>query len=64
MGFVEYLNKNGIDKSERLTEFICDFLNDPGLFFNLAEDERTSFERNMDHALSLFSDSNVEESVN
>lgn len=58
--FTEYLSENGIKSSSDLAAFVCSFIEDPGIFFDLTEQERSQYEKQIDQALSLFKDKPME----
>ena len=46
--FIQNVENKGIKDAEGLTIFITEFLEDPGIFFNLTESERRAVEKKMD----------------
>ena len=53
-GFYKYLESNGVQDIKKLTGFVDNFLQDPGIFFALTEAERDGMEKKLDQALAFF----------
>jgi hypothetical protein len=53
-GFYKYLESNGVKDIKNLTGFVHNFLQDPGIFFDLTEAERDGIEKKLDEALTFF----------
>jgi hypothetical protein len=53
-GFYKYLESNGVKDIKKLTGFVCNFLKDPSIFFDLTEAERDGMEKKLDEALAFF----------
>jgi hypothetical protein len=53
-GFYKYLESNGIKDIKKLAGFVHNFLQDPGIFFDLTEAERNAMEKKLDQALAVF----------
>jgi len=52
-GFFEYFESKGVKDIKILTAFVHNFLQDPNIFFDLAEAERNGIENKLDEALAL-----------
>ena len=53
-GFFKYLKSHGVKDTEKLIDFVHNFLRDPSIFFDLTEAERDGMENKMDEALAFF----------
>jgi len=53
IGFTEFLKKQGVGDAVGLTEFVSEFLEDPGLFFRLSDAEREQLAADLDQALDV-----------
>jgi hypothetical protein len=60
-GFYEYLEYNGVKDVRTLSAFVCRFLKDPAIFFDLSELERGGMEKKLDEALALFKNKRAED---
>ena len=53
-GFFEFFESNGVKDIKKLTAFVHNFLQDPAIFFELAEVERDEMDKKLDEALAFF----------
>ena len=52
--FIEFFESRGIKNIKNLTAFVHNFLQDPAIFFELAEVERDEMDKKLDEALAFF----------
>jgi len=53
-GFFEYLEEKGVNDIRKLTGFVDRFLQDPSIFYDLTDAQRTAMEKKIDATLAFF----------
>jgi len=56
MDFFQYIKEQGVDDPEMVMVFVEEFLENPEIFFQLTESERSTMENKIDGILDFFRD--------